>query len=195
MARNRKINWKKQLELLEEYAASKKWSVIYRAKAKNDWADWARKSVRLKERTNKEELFYVFLHELGHMLMFQNNRAYSSKYEAVFDEFTGGTQPVSIARIEEELEAWRTGLRLCFRLNLKVNRRNYEKVKSKYAMTYIAWASRRTSKKAQAPAEPDRPTSSLVVIPSTNHIAITPVKLPLPKEFTNESPPNHPESF
>lgn len=155
MVASNKIKWEKQVQALEDYAASKNWTIRYLKNAKNDWADWERKRITLKERANKEALFYVFLHELGHMLLFQNNRAYSSKYEAVFDEFTGSTQPVSIARIEEELEAWRTGLRLCLRLNLKVDRRNYEKVKSKYAMTYIAWASRRTAKKVPpSPTDP-----------------------------------------
>lgn len=141
------INWQKQLTTLERYVSSKKWTVRYLKKAKNDWADWERKRISLKKRANQEILFYIFLHELGHMLLFQNGRAYSSKYEEVFDEFTGGTQPVSIARIEEELEAWRTGARLAKRLKLKTDRRNFEKVKSKYVMTYIRWAHRKITSK------------------------------------------------
>ena len=139
----KQIKWKKQIVSLEKYVAKKGWNVVYSETAKNDCADWSKKTVTLKPRANKEVLFYVFLHELGHMLLFQNNRSYSSKYKEVFDEFTGGTKPVSLARIEEELDAWRTGLRLAKRLKLKVDRRNFEKTKSKYAMTYITWACER----------------------------------------------------
>lgn len=143
----RKTKWQKYISTLEKYVESKKWTVRYLKNAKNDWADWDRKRITLKIRENQEVLFYIFLHELGHMLMFQNGRAYSSKYDEVFDQFNGGTQPVSVARIEEELEAWRTGSRLAKRLGLKTDRRNFEKVKSKYAMTYIAWACRKLAKK------------------------------------------------
>jgi hypothetical protein len=136
----KRINWRKQIAVLEKYVASKGWHVKYLDTVKNDWADWSKKTISLKSRVNKEVLFYVFLHELGHMLLFQNNRSYSSKYKEVFDEFTGGAKPISLARIEEELDAWRTGFRLAQRLKLKVDRRNFEKTKAKYAMTYITWA-------------------------------------------------------
>lgn len=142
-ATQQKINWSKQIKALEKYVKSKKWTVRYTTKAKNDWADWENKRISLKKRANLEVLFYVFLHELGHMLLLQNGRAYSSKYEVVFNEFAGGTQPINITRIEEELDAWRSGVRLAKRLKLKIDRRNYEKVKSKYAMTYITWACRK----------------------------------------------------
>lgn len=138
--RTKSVKWKKQVKALETYVLNKGWAVHYDPDAKNDWADWSKKTITLKPRANNEVLFYVFLHELGHMLLFQNNRSYSSKYKEVFDEFTGSTKPISLARIEEELDAWRTGLRLAKRLNLKVDRRNFEKTKSKYAMTYITWA-------------------------------------------------------
>jgi hypothetical protein len=141
--------WKSQLKVLEDYCAGKGWEVEYVSR-KDPNADTAivhkNKLVIKKDRTN-ELTFYVLLHEIGHMMLCQNNRMYEERYNAVFEAFHSASLTHKIKRVEEELDAWKTGFKLSKRLKLYVNRRRFEQVKSRCVTTYLMWAVDRKIKK------------------------------------------------
>ena len=45
-----------------------------------------------------------------------------------------------VAKITEELEAWKRGERLARRLGIKINEEKFDKVRSDAIMSYIEWA-------------------------------------------------------
>lgn len=141
--------WKSQIRVLEEYCASKGWEVEYVSR-KDPNADSAivhkNKLVIKKDRTT-ELTFYVLLHEIGHMMLCQNNRMYDERYNAVFESFGSASITHKVKRVEEELDAWKTGFKLSKRLKLYVNRRRFEQVKSRCVTTYLMWAVDRKIKK------------------------------------------------
>jgi hypothetical protein len=135
------VNWRQQISALNAYCTSKGWKVVFTQKTPNsDFAYPEDKLITIQSDRKAEVTFYYFLHEVGHMIMCQNKLGYEEKYSAVFNDFHGNSQTYKIARIEEELEAWKTGLRLARRLDLNVNRRNYEKIKSRCVTSYLTWA-------------------------------------------------------
>lgn len=141
------VNWKQQINMLTSYCSSKGWKVVFTQKTPHsDFAYPDDKLITIQKDRKAEVTFYYFLHEIGHMMMCQNKVGYEEKYSAVFEEFHGNSQTYKIARIEEELEAWKTGLRLARRLNLSVNRRNFENIKSRCVTSYLAWAVNRKFK-------------------------------------------------
>jgi len=143
--------WKSQIRILEEYCAGKGWEVEYVSR-KDPNADSAiihkNKWVIKKDRTT-ELTFYVLLHEIGHMMLCQNNRMYEERYNAVFESFGSASITHKVKRVEEELDAWKTGFKLSKRLKLYVNRRRFEQVKSRCVTTYLMWAVDRKIKKEQ----------------------------------------------
>lgn len=140
-------NWRDQISQLITYCDNKGWKVMFTNKTPNsDYAYPDDKLITIQNDRKAEVTFYYFLHEIGHMIMCQNKAGYEEKYSAVFEDFHGNSQTYKIARIEEELEAWKTGLRLAKRLNLQVNRRNYEKIKSRCVTSYLSWAVKRKFK-------------------------------------------------
>ena len=141
------MQWKQQISKLLEYCEGKGWVVRFTSKTPNsDFAYPDSKLITIQSDRRSEITFYYFLHEIGHMVMCQNKAGYQERYSAVFDDFHGNSQTYKIARVEEELEAWKTGLKLAKRLNLTVNRRNYEKIKSRCVTSYLSWAVNRKMK-------------------------------------------------
>lgn len=141
--------WKSQLQALEEYCVGKSWEVEYVSR-KDPNADSAivhKNKILIKKERSNELTFYVLLHEIGHMMLCQNNRMYDERYNAVFEAFHSASLTHKIKRVEEELDAWKTGFKLSKRLKLYVNRRRFEQVKSRCVTTYLMWAVDRKIKK------------------------------------------------
>ncbi|MFA6049945.1 MAG: hypothetical protein WC761_01990 [Candidatus Paceibacterota bacterium] len=142
-----KLFWQEQIKVLEEYSKKKGWSVSYNNKKYGDSADWEGKAIALENSRNKERLFYVFLHELGHMQLMKNNTTYNAKYDNIFDNFASMSQVHRLTRVEEEYDAWRAGYKIAQRLDLYVEAPKFEKIRAKYLMTYIMWVVKQQIKK------------------------------------------------
>jgi len=148
--RNQNRKWERQIGALTEYCQSKSWTVAFKKlNPSDDYAAWDKKRIVLSERKNKEILFYVFLHEIGHMLQHQNARSHLGSYEEVPEHFCHQAQASTVAKLEEELDAWKTGYRLADRLELFVDRRQFERVKAGCIMSYVDWGSRRHARHRQ----------------------------------------------
>lgn len=141
--------WRNQIKKLEKYCEKKGWTVEYKKKPHSDFAEWEAKKITLQITRRPDTLFYVFLHEIGHMLLIKNKQIYNAKYGAIFNEFSRTSQTHKIAIVEEELEAWREGFNLAKKLELTVEQRKFERLRAKYVMTYMAWAAKKKPEKNQ----------------------------------------------
>ena len=141
--------WKSQIQVLERYCNDKGWEVEYvsRTNPSADSALIGKNKLAIKKERNNELTFYILLHEIGHMMLCQNNRMYEERYNAVFEAFSSASITHKIKRVEEELDAWKTGFKLSKRLKLYVNRRRFEQIKSRCISTYLMWAVDRKIKK------------------------------------------------
>ena len=150
MAKNTRMSvtgWKSQIESLEKFCEKKGWEVEYTLKEPySDTAHPTEKLLIIQRDRRPEITFYCFLHEIGHMLICQNQAGYDHKYGLVYEKFNEKSQTHKIVRVEEELDAWKHGLKLAKRLKLYVRRKKYEEIKARCVMTYVMWASKRKVK-------------------------------------------------
>ena len=145
--------WMAQTRKLETYACDKGWKVVYTTGKKNSEADFVAKKLLIEADVKAEHTFYYFLHEIGHMLVCQNSKTYAAKYQPVYDGFHETSLTHKVNRVEEEYDAWKSGQRLARRLGLKINRREFEKLRTKCLASYMMWVVNRkiqaaTKKKA-----------------------------------------------
>jgi len=141
--------WLAQTKKLETYASNKGWKVVYTTGKKNSEAHFWAKKLLIEIDIKPEHTFYYFLHEIGHMLVCQNSKAYAAKYEAVYEDFHETSLTHKANRVEEEFDAWKSGRRLARRLGLKVNRREFEKIRTKCLVSYMIWVVNRKILAAQ----------------------------------------------
>jgi hypothetical protein len=132
------INWYEPIAKLEEYCEGRGWSVEY-ARGKLDEAVPTQNSIILNKRHKPEILYYFFLHELGHMLMVNDDPKYNEKYK-ILTERSVWSQTYRVCRVEEEIEAWNKGLDLAMSLGLTVNRTKFEELKASMVSSYMLWA-------------------------------------------------------
>jgi hypothetical protein len=142
----KRINWTRQLERLTKYAANRGYMVVFEKSAENqDSVDPERKVIRISTGHTNEMAFYCFLHELGHVVLMDDHKKYKHSYGIIWNSFSGNSLTLRVTTLQEELDAWREGLKLSRRLKLKVNRRKFEIVKAKCIATYLPWAARRSA--------------------------------------------------
>ena len=99
--------------------------------------------VILNSRNHIEKRLYILLHECGHILINNNSLdrtfSLSQKTEAIM-----GGRKVSrerrVAKLTEEIEAWKRGESLARRLGIEIDERKFDKVRADAIMSYIEWA-------------------------------------------------------
>ena len=79
---------------------------------------------------------------MGHMMLHNDKEEYGNGVGYVFNNFNASSQVNKVAEIEEEFEAWKIGYDLSKKLNLKIERNNYELFKAKLITTYFTWSIR-----------------------------------------------------
>lgn len=133
--------WLKQLRNLERYCNEKGYRVVYRDVEID--AVYLEKKVFVMSNKPKDEVsMYHLLHEIGHLRVIRKKKTYADSYSYIFDNFSKTSLTHQIATIQEELDAWREGLKLARTLNLHVDRRKWEITKTKCISTYLSWAVR-----------------------------------------------------
>ena len=91
--------------------------------------------VCINTRFSPEAQLYTLLHEAGHVL---NHQRKDKNFHYTMLR-NGRTKMSKIYMVAEELKAWEQGRRLAKRLKLRINKTCYEKLTSRYVMTYIKW--------------------------------------------------------
>ncbi len=106
------------------------------------WSDV--KQITINSKNGIETRLYSLLHECGHALVRMNKNNFTKQYpahaEVNCDKRVTSSRKYKVSVLEEEVEAWKRGLRLARRLNVQVNEEKYNKLKTKCLMSYINWA-------------------------------------------------------
>lgn len=144
--------WLRQLRDLERYCNRLGYRVVYK-NVEIDAIYYEKKVFVMNDKLSDEVSTYHLLHELGHLRVIRKKKTYSECYSYIFDNFSHTSLTHQIATIQEELDAWREGLKLAQQLGLHIDRRKWEITKTKCISTYLSWAVRnkeRKNKKANA---------------------------------------------
>ena len=105
----------------------------------------ADKLITVSTRQSKENQFYSFLHECGHLVLSKNEKSYRKKYPSsakLWDKNNYSLQnshKYKVDTVAEEIDAWRKGLEIAKRLNLYVDEEKYYNLTAKFVWTYIEY--------------------------------------------------------
>lgn len=89
--------------------------------------------------SNKNKVFSL-LHECGHILLFNKssyNEDYKVLYKSRFDGRVSKSNLFRYKKLREEIEAWENGYLLAKKLDIKINKDEYDVYASKCFKTYI----------------------------------------------------------
>ncbi len=131
------INWRQQITDAVGVARLYGWKVVFKPKAQDIIID-KEKTIRLNSNSNPRRMFYVFLHELGHMLLFAQPN-YDEKYGIYKGRGKYSTLKYRIAIVEEEIDAWNQGKELAIQQGWQLDN-HYEVVKANKLSSYMLWA-------------------------------------------------------
>jgi len=102
------------------------------------------KIIHINSRQLPEHQLFILLHECGHMLIGSESANPSHRfrlgYPSSFDPEVKGKFIHRCAIVEEEFEAWHRGQKLAAKLNIDINRKNYDSLKTTMLKTYMKWA-------------------------------------------------------
>ncbi len=131
-----KINWMAQIKAVEEWVFSKGYNVEYTDKYKTEMGlfDPSAKTIFIHRGVaNKQKLFYILLHECGHLLIMNNAKQYRERFPVSFGHPSPNPKSnmIKMAFFEEEVEAWARGISLAKKLKLDVDRMSFERLKTK----------------------------------------------------------------
>lgn len=130
------INWHKELRKLERYCNKKGYAVLYND-VNIDSVNFDNKRITLGNHHNDEMSLYYLLHEMGHVVLYNRKKTYKKHYQYFFENFSKTSMVYKVGILQEELDAWKEGLKLANRLKIKINRRKFEITKSRCIKTYI----------------------------------------------------------
>lgn len=134
-------DWPSQLKKLERYCNKKGFAVLYRD-IELDVIYFDEKKIVLGDQHSDEISLYMLLHEIGHHVTLKKKR-YQKEYQAVYDTFSKSSTTMRLTNVQEELDAWREGLKLAERLGITVDRRKFEITKSRCITTYLSWMNKK----------------------------------------------------
>lgn len=138
MSEPESTNWLDELRKLERYCNKKGFAVLYRP-VKLDAIYFEDKRIVIGDHHSNEICLYCLLHEMGHHIV-MNKKTYSEEYSTIYETFSKSSKTYKITILQEELDAWKEGLKLSKRLNISIDRRKFEITKSRCIATYLTWA-------------------------------------------------------
>lgn len=134
-------NWKAQIEKLCLWAKEKEGCVVSFKDSEEDQVDVDTFEITISKKHSPEVAFYFLLHELGHVVLIRDKKQYKHAYGIIFDNFSTNSLTTKVTTLQEELDAWREGLKIAKSLKLKINRRKFEITKTQAFNSYLAWCS------------------------------------------------------
>ena len=109
---------------------------------KSDFVDYDKKEVVLLRNQKDKFLIYSALHECGHVII-GTHKSYYKKYKAIERALNDARHEKSdvykYARFREEIDAWEQGYKLSKKLQLSVDKDDYDKYAAKCFKTYIKY--------------------------------------------------------
>lgn len=105
-------------------------------------ADFSKKTINLRKYHNAEKRLYVFLHEIGHVLVCEGED-YSVRFRLVENK-SYSSDGYKINRVEEEIEAWAKGWGYAQNCKVYIDMKKFDRLKTKLIKSYFNWALGRT---------------------------------------------------
>lgn len=117
---------------------------VYLCDVTDGLCDFSNKRILISSRLGIEKRLYILIHELGHILIRNNQKKFQSEYSGhanvSLDRRCNWTKKFRVSTIEEEIEAWKRGKRVAKRLGIEINEEKFNKFKTNCLMSYIRWA-------------------------------------------------------
>lgn len=135
--------WLSQTSELNVWLNSKGYKLSLETDAE-DCVDFNTKTVHINSRNHPESRYYTLLHECGHILISQNSKRFDKEmpmYARSNDGRSARSKAYRVSTVAEELEAWKRGRRLSYKLNHFINESKFDKQITDNVMSYIEWAS------------------------------------------------------
>lgn len=136
----REINWKAQIEKLTSWAQEKEGCQVSFS-SEDDQVDVGSLEITISTKHTPEVALYFFLHELGHVVLIRDKKQYKHAYGTIFENFSANSLTTKVTTLQEELDAWREGLKIAKSLKLRIDRRKFEIIKTQAINSYLAWCS------------------------------------------------------
>lgn len=136
----------KNIDRLTRLCESFGWTVEYdmAPKVRNrGLADSDKRTITLNASQTTENIYYVFIHEIGHMVGRLWTFGWDKKYDVLYHSERRNSATYKIARIQDEIEAWDYGLKFARDHKFRVNTTKYEKIRAECLTAYMMWATKR----------------------------------------------------
>jgi hypothetical protein len=132
------------IEKLAEWANAKGLEIIF-SKMEGGLYHEISKKIMVSSKGGPITQLCVLLHECGHFIITRSGgrNRYPDGYAKIEEGREGRNVHHKMDVIAEEFDAWIKGWTLAHRLNIIVDRNDYNEVRSKYLKTYFKWALRR----------------------------------------------------
>lgn len=145
VSNNNQINWKEQLERLIKFVEVDYGCKVSRDNGLEDAAYPTKNIINLNKSHNDELATYYLLHEVGHIIQQKKTVSYQKRFGAVFEGFSRSSKTRKVVCLGEEYDAWDNGLLLAEDLEIPINRKRFEILKTQCLLTYIRWAGNSSS--------------------------------------------------
>jgi hypothetical protein len=90
-----------------------------------------------------EKKFYTALHEIGHVIIYENSDQFDRDYPMYVNPENyrnWGSKKHRVSVVAEEIEAWKYGRQLARDLDLFIDDLKYDKLMTECVMSYLVWA-------------------------------------------------------
>ena len=130
-----------KLAAVVDWAAGKGMSVVLSRRVSAAY-DPNSKTITISGRASPERMLHYLLHECGHHLigMEEHHERFGKGYPRAGSRGVVNGRAHRIACLEEEFEAWHRGWKLARRLDLDVDRDEFDRTRTECLRTYVAWA-------------------------------------------------------
>jgi len=136
------MDFNKSFEVVELWLLEKGYDVLLETSGE-DAVYFGCNVVIINSRKHIEKRLYTLLHECGHILINNNNssdRVFSLSHDT--DAVMGRkvSRKRRIAKLAEEIEAWKRGESLAKRLSIRIDEDKFDKMRADAIMSYVEWA-------------------------------------------------------
>ena len=128
----------KSIQKLRKKCKRNSWTVLFKRRIK-DYVDFKNNTIIINSRNSQETQLYRLLHEIGHVILTQENdhfERYEEEYESMKNMKILRNR---IKLLSEEVNAWERGLGLAKKENIKINMKKFDDCKAASLNTYTKW--------------------------------------------------------
>ena len=143
-----KYKWLYQIDMIHEVLENKGFNLVEKTDA-DDRVEFeeGHKAVFVNSRCHPETRFYTMLHELGHILVSEDQQTFSREHpmyvhseDIPHDGRRERSKAYKVSLVSEEIAAWKLGRRFAKTLGLYVDDKKYDKHMPENIMSHIEWA-------------------------------------------------------